>query len=335
MMINVKLFFFNILIPFYFILFINSAFSAPEIFVMAEPSLRQVKLSGFTRARTIMQLATEVSGKVKIVFADIGESIPLEGKFACLNNTFVNIDIKTANNEIAQYQADVSYFDKQVSRLKKLVAKKNAAISQLDDLIRQLTNVRGKLNSAQLKKQRLQETRLRHCIEVPAGWRVIERNIQPGQWINIGEPVGKVGDYQHLIIPFSLSRKELISLKNKKNNIKVTLVDYNQEALVKIDRISPAFDEHTHKIQVELLLQGELPDYRGGMRVELMVNIPDEFGAFRIASKALDERFEEFWLKRKNGEVIPVKILGRQGDDFVRVISSDIRSGDQFMVLHR
>ena len=215
-----------------------------------------------------------------------------------------------------------------------MVAKKNAAISQLDDLIRQQINVRGKLNSAILKKQRLKETRLRHCIEVPVGWRVIERNIEPGQWINVGDPVGKVGDYKHLTIPLTLSKKELSSLQRKQNNIKAYLSDYNQEISVKIYRISPAFDERSHKIQVDLLLQDDLPDYRGGMRVDLYLDIADEFGAFRISEKALEERFEEFWLERKNGKKFQVQILGSQSKGFVRVLSPEISTGDQFKVKH-
>ena len=326
-----NLLFFKALCVACFFIIISPALAAQNQFVKAEPSFRQVKVLGFTRARSMMQLASEVGGKVKTVFADIGETIPAEGKFACLEDAFVNIDIETAKNEIAQHSADVGYFTKQVSRHKELVAKKSVAISQLDDLERQLANVHGKLNSAELKKQRLEEKRLRHCIEVPVGWRVIERNIEPGQWINVGEPVGKVGDYYHLMIPLSLSIIELTSLKQK--NFKAYLVDYKQEVSVKIDRISPAFDERSHKIRVDLLIDDDLPDHRGGMRVELLLDVPDEFGAFRIPSKALEERFEEFWLERKNGKALRVKVLGNPGDEFVRVMSPDIKVGDQFKVL--
>ena len=311
----------------------SMAFTAQNLFVKVEASFRQVKILGFTRAAATMNLATEVAGKVKVVYADIGETILEEGKFACLDDTFVNIDIESAKNDIAQHRADVDYFQKQVTRHKKLVAKKSSAVSMLDDQKRQLANVQGKMKSAELKKQRLEENRQRHCIEVPVGWRVIERNIEPGQWINVGEPVGKVGDYYHLLIPLSLSTKELRSLKERGGELKAYLVDYKQSIKLKIARISPAFDEQSHKIRVDLMVDDNLPDYRGGMRVEILLDVPDEFGAVRIPKQALEERFEEFWLERKNGQRVRVSILGNQNDELVRVMSPDIKVGDEFKVM--
>ena len=63
------------------------------------------------------------------------------------------------------------------------------------------------------------------------------------------------------------------------------------------------------------------------------MDVPDEFGAFLVPKQALDERFEEFWLERKNGESIRVQLLGKQGDELVRVISPDIKAGDQFKLM--
>lgn len=302
--------------------------------VTVEPAFRQVNTTGFSRARSTMYLATEVAGKVKQVYADVGETIPPEGEFACLDDTFVNIDIKEAENEIAQHAGDVSFFEKQVSRHKKLVAKKSAAVSQLDDYQRQLENLKRTLTKAKLNKQRLEENRRRHCIAVPAGWRVIERNIEPGQWINIGDPVGKVGDYSHLLVPLSLSAEELAALKQKKDHLQVKLVDYGIQVFASIGRISPAFDESSRKIRVDLLIEDDLPDYRGGMRVELLLELADEFGAFLIAKKALDKRFEEVWLERKNGESLRVKILDYPAENMARIISTDIKTGDQFKIVH-
>jgi hypothetical protein len=70
------------------------------------------------------------------------------------------------------------------------------------------------------------------------------------------------------------------------------------------------------------------------LRVELSLDLPDRFGAFLISKLALDERFEEVWLQRKNGKDIRVTLLGYQQNGFARITSPEIKTGDQFKVIN-
>ena len=164
MKINIKLLFFGL------ILAISShPANAADPLATAQAAYRQITVTGFTRARASMELATEVPGRIKHVYADIGDAIPGDGKFACIDDTFVAIDIKSAENDIAQHAIDIHFYKKQVARHQQLVEKKSAAVSLLDDLERQLGNSQRSLQSDKLRKQRLQETRRRHCVESPSG----------------------------------------------------------------------------------------------------------------------------------------------------------------------
>jgi len=317
------------------VLFILISWSvyAENTWTIALPSHRQVTVTGFSRARHSMILSTEVDGKVGRVFADVGDIIPEHGKVTCLDETFIKIDIDSAKNEIAQYQIDIHYFKKQVERYQKLVGKKSAAISQLDDFERQLGNAQRQAQLKKLKKYNLQEKQKRHCIKSPAGWRIIERNVESGQWLDIGTHVAKVGDYSKLLVPLALSVQELQALKKKQHNLAVWLSEYNQEIPATIERISPAFDENSRKIQVDLLLDKKLPVHRGGLRVEVKLDLPDPSGTFLISANALDKRFEEVWLERKNGQPLRVELLGNAESSQVRITSPEIKPGDQFKIM--
>ena len=299
-----------------------------------QPAFRQVTITGFTRARSTMKLSTEVSGKIEQIFAEIGDAIPNTGQFACLDDTFVKIDIASAENDIAQHAIDIGFFNKQVSRHQQLVNKKNVAIYLLDDLERKLGNSQRALQSDRLRKQRLEEFRRRHCIKAPVGWKVIERSIEPGQWIDTGTQVAVIGNFSRLLVPLALSSKEFWALKQKQN-IQVVLTEYEQQVPARIERISPAFDEQSHKIRVDLVIEHKLPEKRGGMRVELLLELADEFGAFLIDKQALDERFEEVWLQHQDGRQIRVTLLGYQSDSIARITSPEIKAGDKFKILQR
>jgi RND family efflux transporter MFP subunit len=302
-------------------------------FSTLQPAYRQVTVSGFTRARATMHLITEVSGKIKQIYADIGDSIPTTGQFACLDDTFVKIDIASAENDIAQHAIDIAFFRKQVSRHQQLVEKASVAVSLLDELERNLGNSERAMQSDILRKQRLVELQKRHCIKAPVGWKVIERAIEPGQWIDASTKVARVGDFSSLLIPLSLSSVELQALQHKQNDFTVVLTEFAQPVAARIEHISPAFDEQSHKIRVDLIIEHQLPEKRGGMRVELTLKLPDEFGALLISRQALEERFEEFWLHQQDGRQIRVTLLGYQNDAIAKIISPEIKAGDKFKIL--
>ncbi|MCK5830618.1 MAG: efflux RND transporter periplasmic adaptor subunit [Methylococcales bacterium] len=313
---------------------LNSPTYAEETWTTIQPSYREVSLTGFSRARHEMTLSTEVSGKVKQVLVDVGDVISKNGNVSCLDDTFTKIDIRSTNNDIKQAKIDVLYYQKQVKRYQELVIKKGVSISQLDEMQRLLgTSERTEL-SKKLLKQRQQETLNRHCIKSPLGWIVDERYVEEGQWIDIGNPVVKVGNYSKLLVPFALSVNELNALKKQWRNISVWLPEYNQEVSAIIERVSPAFDESSRKIQVDLLLEKNLPVQRGGLRVDLKLKIPDSSNIFLIASNALDKRFEEIRLKRKDGQSLRIELLGKTEDGQVRITSPELKAGDQFKIIH-
>lgn len=300
-----------------------------------QPSYREVSLTGFSRARHEMILSTEVAGKVMQVFVDVGDVISKDGKVSCLDDTFTKIDIKSTNNDIKQAQIDVLYYQKQVKRYQELVLKKGVSISQLDDMQRQLGTSERMEQSKKLLRLRQRETLKRHCIKSPSGWLVDERYVEVGQWIDIGNPVAKVGNYSKLLVPFALSVNGLNALKKVQDKLTVWLPEYKQQIPASIERISPAFDESSRKIQVDLLLEKNLPVQRGGLRVNLKLRIPDSSDMFLISSKALDKRFEEIWLERKDGQSLRVELLGSTESGLVRITSPELKTGDQFKIIHR
>ncbi len=314
-----------------FPLFLCFSVSAEQQWLTIESATRQVSITGFTRAQTKMPLTAEVEGKVKKVFADVGQAIPDSTIFACLDDAFAKIDIKSARNEISLQNIDIKFFKKQVARHEKLVNKQTSAVSVLDGLKRDLATAKQTLYAAAIRKQRLEEHQRRHCLHAPKGWLVIDRNVEPGQWVSRGDILANVGNYLQLKVPLSLTQFELDALKKNSDSLSLYLPDLKQTVPAEIKHISPGFDEKTRKVMVDLLISKSSPDFFGGMRAELKLNTADTRSKnFLISKAALEERFEEYWVHRKDGKRIRVKLLSSQGNDKVTISSADIKPGDQF-----
>jgi len=297
------------------------------------PATSKIVITGFTYAQAKMPLTSEVSGKVSEIFADVGESISETKKFACLDDTFTQIDIKSAKREMSKHYVDIKYYKKQVARHEKLVKRQTMAVSTLDELTRNLSSSREALSIATIRKDRLEELQRRHCIEASEGWLVIDRNIELGQWVREGEIVAHIGNYSQLKVPVTLSHAELASLKKNKEKIELVFEESNIRIPAVIEHISPAFDEKTRKILVDLLIDKGHHELHGGMRVSLSLEATAPSinnNAFIINKLALEERYEAYWVQRKDGKNIRVKVLSEQADGRVMISSRDIKLGDQF-----
>jgi RND family efflux transporter MFP subunit len=304
--------------------------------VVARVAVQTETQSGFTRAHTRLILSAEESGRIETVNGDVGDRIDAEIPFACLDNTYLELELRTNQAEQQALKVDIAYYHKEVVRYSKLVKKNSSSESQLDTAQRNLDKTRNQLKTLSIAAKILQERKARLCITAPQGWQIIERYVEPGQWVNAGEPVVEVGDYSRLVVPFALSGPEYQALQLQlKHGLSINLPDYQITIPAKLIRLSPAFDERSRKIHFELQLDKGLPVNRGGLRVELSLKIANRSGAVLVPQQAIQQRYEQYWMRRPDGTEIAVVYLGRANGtdgDWVRVTSPQIKPGDRFQM---
>ncbi|BEQ16702.1 efflux RND transporter periplasmic adaptor subunit [Desulfoferula mesophila] len=300
--------------------------------VRAEASVRPLVFSGFTRARSKLRLVSEVAGRCLKVNYDVGDTIGSAGVFAVLDDTFTRLDLKANRVEQQRLQSRVAYLDKDANRYRNLVKRGSEAPSKLDRLDEDLTQAKLQLEALKTQAVVLKERLDRHQIKAPAGWRVIERQVEPGSWVAAGGQVALLGDFRTLLVPLALSPEEYALLAGRKEHIKVFLPHFGVTAPAKLERLSPAFDPVTRKIAVELELGPGVADKRGGLRVELTLNAPDPSGAVLLPAGAVSERYQENWVTRADGQALRVVVLGPGPGGTLRVTGPGIKAGQKFLI---
>ncbi len=193
------------------------------------------------------------------------------------------------------------------------------------------------LRSQKVEKTRLEEELKRYVLRVPPGYTVIEREIEPGEWINAGSNAGRFGDYKTLVIPFALDQAEFTWLQSVPR-LQVEIYPVRpgvqgpqiRDAVIK--NISPAFDEESRKIQVELAVTPDDLSNRGGLRTELRIPLPDRAGSVVLPEKFVSQKYEENFVLDKDGKRISVVVLGKVPGNKVRIYSKQIKAGDVFVL---
>jgi multidrug efflux pump subunit AcrA (membrane-fusion protein) len=216
-----------------------------------------------------------------------------------------------------------------VSRYKTLVGGKTAAQKDLDDFIRLQAVAKDELQALRVQEMILREHLTRYAIKGPAGWRVIERFAEPGEWISVGQQVGTIGDFRTLMVPFALTEEEYGRLKERAKGLNLKFPDGRGAIPARISRVSPDFDPQTRKILVELQISGGLPEMRGGVRLELNLRSPDPAGVVLLPRQAVMERYEEHFVLSPDAERIKVVYAGAADHGLVRVMSPRLKPGDR------
>lgn len=302
--------------------------------VTAQAASSDVELTGFTRARAVLPLVAEATGKVLEVRADVGDAIGPAGLFARVDPTFIELDLAENRVQQAKLTSRTAYDATEAARYRELVGRGSAAQAKLDELEQALDASRHELDALVVAERVLRERLERTRVAAPAGWLVTARSVEPGQWVTQGQTVGEAGDFRTLLVPFALTPEQLDALHAEEGPVVLKLPELSSEVPARIHRVNPGFDPATRKIAVELALDRGLAERRGGLRAVLTLHMPDPSGGVLLPREAVTERYEQHWVRREDGTEVKVVLLGNHGGPdgtLLRVAAPEVHPGDRFV----
>jgi len=311
--------------------------SAP--LVTAAPAVREVVLSGFTRARADLPLTAETAGRVEAVPYDIGDTVGPDGGFARLDATFIELELTEVKIQKEQLQARIAHDQREVKRHTELARRNNTPVSRLDTLRQALRDNRYELQALEVRQQVLQERLRRTRIPAPVGWRITDRSLEPGQWVQAGERVGAAADFSALIVPFALTPEQYRALVAfGSDDLSLRLQGPERDLAAAIYRTNPGFDPVTRKIAVDLVICDPVEPLRGGLRAQLGLYLPERSGAVLLPAGVVESGYEEFWVIREDGQRLRVMLLGSEpgpAGEQLRVAAPGLEPGQRFRLLRK
>lgn len=315
-----------ILFAMLFLIMALDAISAPVQTVRLQTHLRKHSFWGFTGPVKELVISGEVSGRCTATTVDIGKIIPASGLVAELDSTFVEIDL--TKNRIGQERArrQLKQEQKSLARYTNLINKKSAAQATYDEVALRADVLKLTLQELRNEEKRLQELLKRYILHGPPGWQVIEKYVEPGEFVRVGQPVMKLGDFRTLLVSFQLTFEQLEVLKKVKQ-LSLFLPEIEKRLTASIYRVAPDFDETSRKIPVDFLLDSKTEvdksSLRGGLKARLDFSQAGEQAIFEIPVTALLSRYEATWLVRKDGLAIRVVLLGKNRDKKMALITGE------------
>ncbi len=303
--------------------------AAETAVLQVRAGFEQQTLQGYSRAFSTATLASEVAGRIQHVRYDVGDTLSSEALLQ-IDPTFINLELQEIavalqQNNIQQQQAALrtTWLQREFERRQKLVDQGRVSRVSFEEIEQQRDQSQleqqqlvQQQRQLQVKQQTAQERQHRHQPHAPQGWIVSERLVEPGEQVKVGDPLFNVQDFSRLLVPLALSHPQLTALQQQQQ---ATL--NGQNVHYQVYSVSPAFDERTRKIQVELEVLDYSDQYREGLLFKVPLTLP-QLGLM-VPHSTVSNRYDRPQVQRAdNQELITIQILDRQGD-WIKIVPND------------
>jgi len=301
--------------------------------LIVQPAKRNITLTGYTRSRTTVTLSSEVGGRVLKVNYNDGQVID-KLPFLNIDPTFIELEISSTQHTLNQLKitrkkrrSKVDYLGKEFRRIENLFRRGSSPESRLDTSREDLDQAQFDLKAvgveiaiAQTRLKELRERKRRHQIDAPSGWIVVAKLVEEGELVTVNTPVARIADFEHLVVPLSVSAEELAAIQQLAPEFEASLD--GKPARVAVNWINPEFDEKTRKLNIELILRSYPGPKRGGLICRLTIETTAD--GVLVPKQSVINRYENPRVfLNKSGAEIKVLVLGQT--DSHLIIADDPR----------
>ncbi|MEM7745463.1 MAG: efflux RND transporter periplasmic adaptor subunit [Pseudomonadota bacterium] len=186
-------------------------------------------------------VAARRGGVAENVLFEIGDIVSTGDPLVQLETRIAEIELRTAEAELAVAQAGILAAEASVALAEQVLARQerlkgSTAFQQgiFDDRVQEVAQARGRLTvaaasvgAAEARMARVEYDLENAMILAPFTGIVVERMAQPGQYVNLGEPVAKLLDVQRLEIEADVP-VELVQGLSPGTEVTVRVGDGNQ-----------------------------------------------------------------------------------------------------------
>ena len=283
---------------------------------------------GTVVSRFDARIAAEISGRATWV-AEIGAKVSEGDPIAKIEDRELRLQLADNEAAVARLKAQLAYEDSQLKRLEKLARSDNAAANQLDEARSQREVMRQNLRAAEIERERLEFRLSRTEVAAPFGGRIVERLIQPGEFVNSGTAVARLVDTEHKEVR---ARAPLTTARFVRDGMLVAVRDEVMEAKNEIRTVVPVGDEQSRMIEIRIAL--EQSDWIIGGPVRVALPVSEARPLVAIPRDALVLRGDETFVFRvaDDNTAEQVRIETGIGLGSLVEVLEGINPGDQLVV---
>jgi len=277
-----------------------------------------IKYSGVIQARQQARILSEVSGKVKSIYAKIGDPLEPGDPILKIDDEVLKYTVEQAEANVLQLEAAHDGSKKDLARKKNLYEKKVISEFEYDIARAKEKTDRALLKSAKaslkIAKRELRET----LIKSPLKGILAERTVDIGSNVGQGIMVATVVAVDKVKIKIGVSEQAVARLKKGQEVTVETDAYPGEKYRGVIDSVGTKADDKTLSFPAEIMINNNRePKLKPGMVARTTINIDNFLNVISLPEEAIYDINGTYytWIIRDNiahrTKVVPSSFVGR------------------------
>lgn len=287
--------------------------------------LEFIESNGIAKAWQEAEISPEVSGKVKSIFAEVGDWLKVGDPIFKLNDELLRLQVEKARALVTQLEGNYLTSKRDLSRKETLY--QDGVISDLDlDLAKAKEKAdRGLLKGSQTSLKIAQRDLRESTIRSPINGNLAERLIDIGTTVSPQMKVASVVDISRIRIRIGVSEKEINKIK-KSQKVEVYVDAFpNEEYQGRVFSVGMKANESTLTFPVEVeVVNNREPELKPGMITRLKIQTGNHSQVIVIPQEVILNEEESFFVfvvqdgvahkvKINPGSIIDSQVIVRDG----------------------
>jgi len=278
-----------------------------------------LQLTGYMEAYSEIDIAAEAPGIITSLNAALGQEKSKGSIIATIDDKLKKLAVQTASISVAKLKKDLERYNNLY---------KGGTVTE-----QQLNEVQNSYDNAEIQLEQAEKQLSDATIKSPISGVIIKKQVEEGEYINIGSPIATIVDISKLKIKLNVSEVNVYQLKLNDKAIITTDVYPGVTFEGNISFISSQGDgSHNYPVEIVISNNSKHP-LKSGTFANVMIKLPVAAEALYIPRESLLGSITEasVYVAENNKAILKKIVVGNGNDKFIKVISG-LKEGEKVIV---
>ena len=271
------------------------------------------------------KVASQTSGVIEKVSFKIGDSIKLNASLAQVNADLLQKEIQSKQAKLKQAQYIHERQQKELARYKNLLKSESVSLQQYESIEyeqkSQYSNILALTSELESAKMEFAKKHIR----APISGIIVDKKINKGEWINVGDPICEIVDTTSAEIIVDVPSNMLTHLRSGQE---VGVIIDKKHYKGKIYAVIPRADVHTRTFPVHLSVEND-GSFVDGMATQVLLSSGGVIEGNMVPRDCIVEYLgmqSVFVVRDSRAYAVPVEVLSVQGAN--AIVRGNLKSTD-------
>lgn len=278
-----------------------------------------LQLVGYLEAYSEIDIVAQSSGIITSLKAELGQTKFKGDIIASVDDKLKQLSVKTAKISVAKLKKDLERYENLYKGGTTSEQQLNEAQNLYDNAVIQLEQAEKQLSDATIKS--------------PINGVITKKQVEEGEYINIGSPIVTIVDISRLRIKLNVSEANVYQLKLNDEATITTDVYPGITFEGNISFISSQGDDsHNYPVEIVIPNNSKYP-LKSGTFTNVMIKLPVAAETLYIPRESLLGSITnaEVYVAENNKAIIKKIVVGNGNDKYIKVISG-LKEGDKVII---